>query len=176
MDDIQLLIYIAFLAIALLSRFLGKKKKNAQQAKEKENSPEDKGDPPMTFEDLLKEFTGSKEEREEKKERERAEIRYEKEREEQERAEQERNERREYEFESELPDDDEINDIYEQSVKAAEKAKSPDDQDKGSRFKNFDIEEDASENKIAQEVREMLSNPGSAAKAIVLSEIINRKY
>jgi len=71
--------------------------------------------------------------------------------------------------------DDEIKEIYNKSIYNAEKLKHVNKEKSNySFFKEYQKEEE--ENEFAKDIRNMISSPDSAAKAIILSEIINRKY
>ncbi len=159
--DFELILYIVFVLVAILSRLLKKKAPKAPKSTEREAETESQ--PTVTFEDLLKEFQGKG--REKKPEPVRTERKPEPE------------PARDYDFRSSIPDDDEVQQVYEESIREA--AKSPDlgsdsDRPKFEHFAVFEVEEE--ENEIAKEVREMLTSPQNAAKAIILGEIINRKY
>lgn len=161
MEDIQLYIYIAFLLIAFLSRIWGKKKKAERDSPNEEHQPKEK---PLSFEDLLKEFTQSKVERD------RPEVRKVKEPIVEEIG-------REYDFKDSIPNDDEAKEIYQKSVRAAKAAKDYKPESADMKFGHFEaFEEEVSENSIADEVKEMLKDSNNMAKAVVLSEILNRKY
>jgi len=154
MDDIQLLIYIVFVVIALLSRILGKKKK--QRPAREEDYEEAEQEPQVSFEDLLREFTQKREDAQEEKQV------------------VERPVVVEEAPTSDLPSDEEIEKRFRESVLAAERDEHKMDFKHLDHFKNYEVEEE--ENELAREVREMLQDPDGMAKAVLVSEIINRKY
>lgn len=158
MDDIQLLIYIIFVVIALLSRFLKKKKEPLPQ-----NPDEDRQDEKqVSFEDLLREFSEKRQEVREQRTPTRRVI-------------PAPSESRKVESVDTISDE-EVSKRYQESIKAAESELRLEREvsEKLIHFKNYETE--AEENLLAGEIKEMLNSPEDAAKAIVLSEIINRKY
>ncbi|MDH5397667.1 MAG: hypothetical protein OEX02_05955 [Cyclobacteriaceae bacterium] len=157
MDDYKILVYIAIIAFGLLSKLLGKRKKMQQQERKEEDERE--VTPSATFEDLLEEFqrrtSGNVEKPEHK-------------------TTFDQEEQREYALETETPDDEEIAKVFEASVRQAENTEEETSSPVFGHFKRY--EEEKEDNALALEVRKLLSSPDNAAKAVVLSEIINRKY
>ena len=158
MDDIQLLIYIIFVVVALLSRFLSKKKALPPRDPGQEG-PEEK---PVSFEDLLREFSEkTREVREHSTPMTKAAP---------------QKVERKQEYRQETISDEEVTRRFEESVRAAKIEKVPESalSDRLVHFKNYETEDEG--NPFAESIREMLKNPDDVAKAVVLSEIINRKY
>ena len=180
MEDIQLIIYIIFLVFYLIFKALQKKKepptRNPEQA---EQIPERKRKPAMSFEDMLKEFTGEsfipedqEAEKEVKPQRKPVTAPY---------VESERKEEKETEyFTYEKETDDRTRQVYEESIKHGDKAQTLDER---INLKDLDIgkvelvvEEDEEKATITNEYLEMFSSTEEAKKAFVMSEIFNRKY
>ncbi|SNS76169.1 hypothetical protein SAMN05421640_1134 [Ekhidna lutea] len=165
MDDFSFWWYIIAAVIYFLTR--GKKKQQPNSRPGSENSPPPSQ--PKSFEDLLKEITEGRSEPETPTyEQEPVEIEPVKEREKQD--DRLEGERRAFA-------DDESKRVYEESIKMAEGADlkfEPADQfKKGSLFKGSIDEED--EWTIADEIKDGL-NSSEAKKAVIYSEILNRKY
>ena len=160
--DFQVLIYIIFIAIAILSRFLkARKKRNQPQEYEETPNAVPEKSKPTSFEDLLKEFTSTTEEEEVPSQNRRTQ--------------EEPTPVREYEFKSNIPDDTEVDEIYEDS-KPKKQVSNIEKEAKRPIFEHFaEYDNEEGENEMANEIKEMLSKPSSAAKAVVLSEILNRK-
>jgi len=158
MDDNSIYYYLIFVVIALLSRVFGKKK--VEDVPTNEGSPKER---PLTFEELIEEFTRQASGKTKKEE-----IIQNEEIPEIIEVEKKNNQRSTYK-------DDEIQEIYNKSVYEAQKLKHTNtDNSDYSFFKEYKKEKE--ENEFANEIRNMISSPDSAAKAIILSEIINRKY
>jgi|TARA_R100000789_G_C2984667_1_gene144465 hypothetical protein len=177
MEDYKILIYIVLSILYFLFKGRGKKKKpvtrkeaDSQQA---EQSPNEKRRP-KSFEELLAELSGESQGKGEEDEeilRESEEIKSISEQVDERPMHQEVS-REEYENADET-----LKELY----KKGEKLKSIDElvdiekvTTQSNRFKEF--EDDSNENQFAQEIREGLSDPESAKKAIVYAEILNRKY
>lgn len=165
--DIELILYIIFIAIAILTRVLkGKKESNTPTTSHQPESmeaPKKKTEKTLTFEELLREFTGEEAPVQQEPE---PEPRYSR----QEEA---------YSYEEEYADE-EIRETYSRSVNEAKKLKTLDEQvsldkplERMEHFKQYETEE---ENTVGSEIIEMLQDEEGARKAIILSEIINRKY
>lgn len=163
MDDIQLIIYIALIAFGLISRLL-KSKKNAPPKRQKAKAPEPKAEQPpgqtFSFEELLKEFTETKEPKPAPPP---------------------------VTPVTTLPDsrehplrnDDEVLQTYEKAVrKSPHYEKEPLNASYRKVVDPSKSEDYPDNKKEAEEDRwaTWLRNPDSARKAIILSEIINRKY
>ncbi len=154
MDDIQIVVYIIFVLFAIISRAL-KKKKEATKKQASPSQGQRQQKPPMSFEDLLKEFT------DEPKDSPRPEI----------------PEVVDYE-DFDYKDETEIQRIFDESVAASKKfeaVKNEDDRHTGN-FTHFEgySEEDTEEEE--SEYAKLLQDDESAKKAIILSEILTRKY
>lgn len=160
MDD-NLLFYLVVIGIGLLSQLFGKKKKNLP-----EDGPEESSRPEITFEDLLREFKSKQDPAPAPKEIRRESVEIEKPRE------------KSYEFsESRFPDDDdEIDNVYQNAIKDAQrKLNDPEVHPEFSHFKEYDSDK-TQENDTLAEIKESLSDRNSLVKALILSEILNRKY
>lgn len=168
MDDI--IIYLIFLAFALLSRFLTKKKKDQAppptQGPRSEQGPEKSYERPKSFEELLREFSEGPQEAPRGAEPE----------EEYEHAYEEEG------YEEEYSRDEEAREVYDRSVKQAKNLKTIDelvdyDQVKTTldekKFKPYDVEKKES---LADSIRRDLQNPHEVRKAVIYAEILNRKY
>ncbi|MEQ8245241.1 hypothetical protein [Fulvivirga sp.] len=163
MDDIQIVVYIILILFGIVSKVLKKKKevpnKTATpatgQRKTNQSSGQGQKKAPMSFEDLLKEFT--EEPQSAPRPREPEVVDYE---------------------EFDYKDETEIQRIFEESVAASKKydeASHRDDRHTGN-FTHFEgySEEDTEEEE--SEYAKLLQDDESAKKAIILSEILNRKY
>lgn len=166
--DTELIIYLIFIAFAILSRFLKKKKEDnaPPQADSMDETSQRPSQKQMTFEELLREFTGEQQPQPQPQPKAPArETIYES-----------------YEDEPSWDSrvsDDEAKETYSRSVREAKKLKTLDelvdlDQPISSgHFKGYEIEE---EENIADDILHTLQDADGARKAIILSEIINRKY
>lgn len=174
MDDIQFWLYLLFAVIYFVSRALKKKdpKKTEKRTASRNSTPEERPQrKPVSFEELLQEFTeGRKPEVEEPE--------YEEEPAYEQRIEEPKREE-EPVFEEGITrrfSDVESKRIYEESIAKAEGAEiafQHDDDFKSKLQRTADKEQSSG---VAQEIRDMLQNPNDARKAIVLGEILNRKY
>ena len=109
--DFELVIYILFVTIAILSRVLKKRKQQAPPAQEPREEQTEKDT--ITFEDLLREFTEGRSETRQTQPR--PEPAWE--------APVERLE--ELEFRDKIPDDEEVNQVYEEAIREAEGSSHP---------------------------------------------------
>lgn len=171
MDSFEVLIYIIFGVIYLLSRALKKKKKPSAPRPQMESDDEVvTQDAPVTFEDLLKELTGAQTPK--PKTQPKPQQRY------------DRSDPAEYEDLREqrrpVADDSRSREVYESARRSAKDIKTIDelvDLEKGiepsGRFEEFKIEKQFTK---GDEIRGMLQNKQDAQKAIILAEILNRKY
>ncbi|MEQ6168858.1 hypothetical protein AAOE16_16790 [Ekhidna sp. MALMAid0563] len=168
MDDFSFWWYIIAAVIYFLTR--GKKKKEQPNSRPgSENRPPQ--NQPKSFEDLLREITEGRQEEEPTIEQDPVVI------------DEKKNERKEMEDATRLEGerrafaDDESKRVYEESIKMAEGADLEFDPDEHYRqprlFKGDAAEEE--EWTIADEIRDGL-NSSEAKKAIIYSEILNRKY
>ena len=179
MDDLELYIYIALGAIYFLSR-ASRKKKPVTPPKNRQNTDTGGGydqttrkEKPVTFEDLLREFTGQKEEtvydyEEENREPDRSydEDDYYQE-EDQGRGKYETEEPAEYKsFEEVYNVSNDLKTLDEQVDLEQAKKK---------RFEEYKIEEGVNIH-TAKRFRELLQNKDSIKDAIILKEILDRRY
>ncbi len=175
MDDFQFWLYIIFAVIYFISRGL-KKKKPQSQGPAPTNRPQQQTRPqkqPVSFEELLKEFTDGKVDDEPQ-----ATV--------QETAERERQKIQETESEAEKDirlegrnrkfADDESKKIYEDSIKRAEQGLSYKREGVFKSKMKRKIEEKETNSAIASDIKTMLNDAEDAKKAVILSEILNRKY
>ena len=158
MDDIQTILYIIIAVIYILSRVLKKKKPPPVEEQEKMESMESGPEaqtappkpPPITFQDLLRDFEGRTKPKKQKKE----------------------------EPPPPAPElrDEEVKATFERSIEAAKKVKKFDIQGdlKNFAFEAYEIEEKG-EGKAAELV-EMLRNPQDIKNAIILKEILKTKF
>jgi len=165
--DYKIILYIIFIVIYILAKTLKKPKPKHTPPKPRPNidSEAHEAEPTMTFEDIFREPTVDK-----KKEKpEPLKV---------------INEVEELES-SYHPSDDEIHEVYKESLIQADKSKTLEEivREKAKekrppvveseRFSAYEVEEITS---LASELGEMLKNPEDARKAIVLKEILDRKY
>lgn len=165
-DYLELLIFLAFAAFSFLSRFLNKKKKpTGGEAEGYEGVPQpekpvvdpersESQPPPVSFEDILREMMGETKKKPQPQPPQ--------------------------EIKKPVP---QAKRKAEQARKMAQKAQRDAAQritdkisleDSSKRLETVDVSQ--KKNSVAKEVAEALSNPKSAREAIILSEIINRKY
>lgn len=183
MDDARVWMYIVAGAIFIISRILKQKKNDGIPGKPTggpQNRSSGRPNKPVSFEELLKEFTegstASEEEEEYRKQPAPVEARQvleERKWVEENRWDDDiRNEGRNRKFA-----DDESKRIYEESIKKAEGAKLDFERDEHFQIKLKDRKkEEESESELATDIRTMLRNPEDARKAVILGEILNRKY
>lgn len=171
MDEIQILLYILFIVIAVLSRAFSKKKKQSQgtppstasgRPSSRTEAPPKK---PVSFEDLLREFTG---------EAETTSI--------PEIPEYENDLRDDYDQSPASFDDSSAAETYRKSIDQAKDLKTLDEtvdlediQIGSGRFDEFKIL-DEDEGGDLNEYLEVFNDLEGSRKAIVLSEILQRKY
>ncbi|MEL7002474.1 MAG: hypothetical protein AAFN93_07035 [Bacteroidota bacterium] len=158
MDNIQIILYIVFIAIALLSRLLKAKK---PEPKRPVQDPSDTSEP-ISFEDLLKEFTGEKPRTETVLEEADQSLEY-----------------VDYETEERHYDDDRALETYRTATAGADKFKTLDqqvelnvDRPLFGHFDEYDDEEETNTNDLVT----MLKDEDGIRKAVILSEILKRKY
>jgi len=174
MDDIQTLLYLIIAVIYVLARVLRKRKPRVppQDQADTDLPPVVKQKPkqkPVSFEDILKELTGESK-KEPRPKQEEPPIEMEK--------------VKEPQTTKHFLDED-IEESYQEAVKKAEKvkprkietvpegiSKSP---LKSVHFVAYEVEE-VKENPLAKEIVKMLKDPEDVKKAIVLREILDRKY
>jgi len=160
MEDIQLILYIVFVVIALLARAFKSKNKAKSRPPVQTNSNESKKPKPKSFEDLLKDFENASSEKEETP----------------------KDIEGEYEtFDNDYSSDEIAEEVYQNSVREAKELKTidelvdlEDDRHTGN-FRHFDGYAEPEED-VRNEYQKLLESPEGAKQAIILSEIINRKY
>ncbi len=157
--------YVLLAVIYILSRVLKNRRKVAQDETLMDKQPK-QGKKPVSFEDLLKQFGAEKEGEEiEKVEREVVQ-------------EVEEIEEPPREYKS-IHSDEEAKSIFEKSIKEAEliSEKEATAENKALAFKEFKPYQKKDEsNEFANEIRELLQTPYGGKKAVILAEILNRKY
>ena len=157
--------YVILAVIYILSRVLRNRKKVAQDETLMDKQPK-QGKKRVTFEDLLKEF-GVDQKDKEIKEVEREVVQ-----------EVEEIEEPPREYKS-LHSDEEAKSIFEKSIKEAEliSEKEASADKKALAFEEFKPYQQKDEsNEFAIEIRELLQTPYGGKKAVILAEILNRKY
>ena len=182
MEDYKILIYIVLSILYFIFKGIGKKKKpvtrkeGSSQSKET-NSEQKRG--PKSFEELLAELSGENQQhREETPSNEEGEILTDSE---DIKPLSDQVAERPINQEVSQEDYENADETLKELYKKGEKLKSIDElvdieevSTQSNRFSEFD--EKKEENLFAQEIREGLSDPESAKKAIVYAEILNRKY
>jgi len=161
-NKFQLILYLVFGIIYVISRFL-KSKNNPPAEYNSDDSYEAPAKPPLSFEDLLREFTGEGNSttpprtlKEVYKEPEPIIVEYE-------------------------TSDDEIQEKYQKSIVEANKALPKEELDSKKlrhsvdykRFDEFEIEEG---NGLLSEITDDLNDPEGLKKALIYKEIFDRKY
>ncbi|XOV95083.1 MAG: hypothetical protein ACFHWX_10300 [Bacteroidota bacterium] len=176
MDDIQTWIYIIIGIIYFIVRSLKKKTPNSSEQPMPRSSQPQQSDTqrrkPLTFEELLKEFTNPEAGQDTEEAIEEVE--------EVERPERERV-REEFATEGSTRrfSDEESKRVYEESIKKAEGFKidySTDEKYHTEKLKAILHDHEEEESTFADDIKEMFNDPQDAKKAVVLSEILNRKY
>ena len=161
--DFKIILYIVIFVIYILAKTLKKSpsKQSPKRPRPKIDAEAHEAEP-MTFEDIFRELNVDK--KKEKPVKVKNEVE---------------------ELESSYPSDDEIQEVYKESLIQAEKSKTQEqivrDNAKKKRtaalkydkFSAYEVKEITS---LASELGEMLKNPEDARKAIVLKEILDRKY
>ncbi|HEX9650836.1 MAG TPA: hypothetical protein VGA21_09765 [Cyclobacteriaceae bacterium] len=165
-DSLQIIIYIVFIAIYFLSRFLKGNKQKASRPRPRQESEEEgqveTNEQPMTFQDILRELTQPREAPAPQPKK-RAPV---------------EPGPRDYEFKGDYPDEAEIQEVYEESLSRAKNVKTLDEMinigEESIKFKEY--QEADQQNALATEIREMLKDPYDAKRAIILKEILDRKF
>lgn len=178
MDDIQFWVYVVFAVIWVVARAL--RKKSRETTKSRPKSPletEDSQEAPVSFEELLEEITGRKSLKEEQKPIET----YQEDvghnsgpyGEEEDRAEESiKSEGSKRHFA-----DDESRRVYEESIKRAEQQEEFEPAEGYQSIKLVSRKEEEEESSgFSKEIAEMFSDTDGARKAVILGEILNRKY
>lgn len=173
MDDIQTWIYIIIGVIYFVIRSFRKKTPEIPNESPVDTTNPQRSDSerrkPLTFEELLKEFTDPESRQTEEEVVE--EVR---------RPEPEKT-KEDFAKEGSTRrfSDEESRKVYEESIKQAEGFEIPYDTDEDyhiEKFKAIPHDHDEEEDTVADDIRSMLSQPEDAKRAIILGEIINRKY
>lgn len=172
MDDIQFWLYLLFAVIYFISRSF--KKKEPAQPPRRVNRPDYEQETPprkaVTFEELLREFTEAREEKEPTREVV---------------VEEEKPAIREIpkkkpvfeEGRTQFFADEESRRVYEESIKMAEGADIRFERDDHFKTKlRSRSEQEESSGSFASDLRDMLREGDGAKRAVVLAEILNRKY
>ncbi|RED96113.1 hypothetical protein [Marinoscillum furvescens] len=176
MDDIQFWLYLVFGAIYFITRSL--KKKNPPQPKSRPQQQTDEStqrrNRPVTFEELLQEFTEGKSTPKEEEKPEPVEATQVV----KERKWQEENRPKEYEEgKTRRFSDEESRKVYEESIKRAEGTELEFKRDEHFQSKlKSRAKRESESNEVAADVLAMLQDQDQAKRAVVLSEILNRKY
>jgi len=183
MEDYKILIYIVLSILYFLFKGRGKKKK-AVTRKQNESKTAEQGSSgqrrPKSFEELLAELSGEKQQkdRQDADRPDDGEILKESE---EIKSLSDQVEERPMHQEVSQEDYENADETLKELYKKGERLKSIDElvdieevATQSNRFKEFDKKED--DNLFAREIREGLSDPESAKKAIVYAEILNRKY
>jgi len=154
MDDIQLIIYLAFLGLYFLTRALSKRKKSKSRPVRRPTS-EKTSPSPVSFEDMLRKFVGDDKKGPPAVEVIEPEIEAD-------------TEPSLKEFEEDLPSDEEIDEVYKKSVSETQRFKPLEKTIEiapiSTRFKAF--REEIEEITLADEVRDMFDNLADARKAM----------
>ena len=185
MDDFKIWLYLIIGAIYIISRALKKKEPEKMPPKSplETEDTQSRRKTPSSFEELLREIS---QEQGAAQDQTRAET------EEEERSEtaapvyyqtQQDTKRKEARIQEEIKlegekrhfADDESRAIYERSIKEAEGADITYERDVHFKMKGVQ-KGDAKKNPFASDLKQMLQSPSSAKKAVVLAEILNRKY
>ncbi len=166
MDNIELLIYLLLIGFGLFSRLLKAKKKKPPPQQGPADVDQEPQGKPVTFEDLLKEFTGETQGPTQQERPVPAEPMA-----------TPKAPEPEYQYE-----DDDIRERYESSVKKASEIKTidelvdlEDDRHTG-QFKHFRGYDEHETEKEESEFIKFLRTEDGPRKAIILSEILNRRY
>jgi PAB1-binding protein PBP1 len=187
MDDIQFWIYVIFAIIYFVARNFKKasKKPTGKRSATDDQQEQPQVPQPQSFEELLEEITGRRSVRQTPPpEEDNAPEAIEDERYLQPKPWEEKERKIEHanEFEREGRNrkfaDDESRRVYEESIKRAEGAEIDYSVDEKFASKKVlrSTAEEVEENHFAKEIKEMLQNSDSARKAVILGEILNRRY
>lgn len=176
MDDIQTWVYIIIGIIYFIFRSMKKKAPDASDQPLPKSGGAQPTDTerrrPMTFEELLKEFTDPQANREEAQEIEPIE-------EEIETARGRKSEEYIEEGRTRRFSDEESKRVYEESIKKAEGYEleyNTDDKYHTEKLKSIPHDHEEEGDTMVDEIKEMFDDPRDARKAIILGEILNRKY
>lgn len=186
MDDIQFWLYILFAIIYFVARALKKKSQPDTDAQAPDiNTETSRRSRPKSFEELLQEFTEGKESvKEEVKQAEQDVEDFREVREVKSTEDVSRRVQKEISTETLFEEgttrsfsDEESRRVYEESIKRAEGAaiEFKDDASFKSKLKSRQHQEE-DEHSLAMDIKHMLSNPEDAKKAVIMGDILNRKY
>ncbi len=180
MDDIQFWVYLIFGGIYLVSRILKKKGGDAvphKPARRHTSAPSGGTNKPVSFEELLKEFTEGSATEEMKEEQPEPVDSSEVLRRRQWAPKEESRPSYESEGRTRVFADDESKRVYEESIKNAEGADLAFERDDHFKIKlKSKSTEEAPTPELASEITNMLRDSDEAKKAVILGEILNRKY
>ena len=154
-NEYQIFLYIILGVIYVLSGlFKAKRKRERGQTGEFESEQPKRKE--ITFEDLLKEFTGQEPQKREAT----------------------RTQSESYEFEREMPNDDEIDKVYQASIREAQSLEELDASKlrHSVEFEKFEEFKKVDKNELLEEIMEDLSDGHGLKKAIIYKEILDRKY
>lgn len=169
MDNIQFWLYLAFGLIYFITRQMKKKKANNDADQEQAPIPQKPYKKPVTFEDLLKEFTQEQvDDEEDEIVEQRKPITVAAPKKEVTPIEEDHLHRR---FA-----DEESKKVYQNSIKQAEGADLKFERDMNFKSSIERSEQHAETSEFGAEIIESLRDADEAKKAIILSEIFNRKY
>ncbi len=173
MDNIQFWLYLAFGAIYFITRMM-KKKKATEGGEVEERSSTVPKPRPLTFEELLKEFTQQESGTEQVKEQEVVAI--DKKDREEENWKRKNSPSTFEEGKTRVFSDDESKRIYQESIKRAEGAQLDFERDEHFEPRMARIQNAEESRSVAMDIREMLADTEQAKRAVILGEILNRKY
>lgn len=168
MEDYKFLIYIVLAIVYYVFKGFGNKKKPVTRRKaDSDFDPQTTGKP-KSFEEILRELSGEAPQRE---------LEFE-----EAKPLSEQVEERVLDQKVDGDDYENADDTLKELYRKGERLKTIDElvdlkeveKEETSRFNSFALEED--DNEFAREIREGLSDPESARKAIIYAEILNRKY
>ena len=171
MEDLQLWVYIVFGIIYVVSRALKKKQPSKPGHSPLETEDEVSGRPtrrqPASFEELLREITAQNEPKEVEEEVVTVE----------EVSKSTSEPKQDFSLEGEKRhfSDDESRKIYERSIAAASNSDQEDISNTIPKVR-LQKQESATSSSFSSDIKDMLANPTSARKAVILSEIFQRKY
>ncbi len=163
--DFKIILYIVIFVIYILAKTLKKSPAKQSPKRPRPNIDAEAHEvEPMTFEDMFRDVTVDKKREKPEPVEDIKEVK---------------------KFDSDYPSDDEIHEVYKESLIQADKSKTLEEivREKAKekrppvveseRFSAYKVEERFT---LASELGEMLKNPEDARKAIVLKEILDRKY
>jgi len=177
MDDLSFWVYIIFAVVMFIIRGIKKRNESDSSTSQPANRPAQPQKKPVSFEDLLREFTEGREAEEATPEPEPRQKPVEARQLVKERRWQEENKPKTYEEgKTRRFSDEDSKKVYEDSIKRAEENKLDFERADNFKSKMKRREEEQEEHSAAEEIKNMLQDQDQAKKAIILSEILNRKY